>query len=88
MRTKSGIVTSKSGDKSIVVTVHTYENHPIYKKRFRKSSKFHAHDEANTAQVGDEVVIVESKPISKRKRWTVMPATANDNKAPTKKEAA
>ena len=87
MRTKNGIVTSKSGDKSIVVTVHTYENHPIYKKRFRKSSKFHAHDEENTFQIGDEVTITESRPLSKLKRWTVAPVATSTNNAPQKEAA-
>lgn len=69
MRSKKGTVVSKSGDKSIVVEVHVYVMHPKYKKRFRKSKKFHAHDEQNTAKVGDEVLIVETRPLSKLKRW-------------------
>lgn len=71
MRSKKGTVTSKSGSKTIVVTVHTYKQHPKYKKRYRVSKKFHAHDEKDQYQVGDDVVIYESKPLSKMKRWTV-----------------
>lgn len=75
MRTRKGIITSKSGDKTVVVTVHRYAVHPIYKKQYRISKKFHAHDEANTSQVGDEVTIVETNPISKLKKWRVASET-------------
>lgn len=71
MRSKKGTVVSKSGNKSIVVEVHTYKQHPKYKKRFRTTSKFHAHDEKETYKVGDEVTIYETTPLSKLKRWTV-----------------
>lgn len=73
MRSKKGTVVSKSGIKSIVVEVLTYKQHPKYKKRYRTTSKFHAHDEAEKYQVGDEVTIYETKPLSKLKRWTVDP---------------
>ena len=79
MRTKKGTVTSKSGDKSIVVSVHTYRQHEKYKKRFRVTSKFHAHDEENKYQVGDSVLIYETKPLSKLKRWTVTPPKTENN---------
>lgn len=84
MRSKKGTVTSKSGDKSIVVTVHTYRNHPKYKKRYRVSSKFHAHDEQNQYQVGDDVTIYETKPLSKLKRWTVEAPEGESNPNETK----
>ncbi|MEK7145984.1 MAG: 30S ribosomal protein S17 [Patescibacteria group bacterium] len=71
MRSKQGVIVSKSGDKSIVVVVHTYRTHPKYKKRFRVSKKFHAHDEKNECKVGDTVTIYETRPLSKLKRWTV-----------------
>lgn len=74
MRIKHGTVSSKSGDKTIVVTVHRYEVHPKYKKRYRLSSKFHAHDEDNTYSVGDNVVIGETRPLSKKKSWRVLSA--------------
>lgn len=71
MRTKKGTVTSAKMDKTIVVTVHTYKAHPKYKKRFRISNKFYAHDPENKYNVGDQVVIKESTPMSKLKRWVV-----------------
>jgi small subunit ribosomal protein S17 len=72
IRTKKGIVTSNKMDKTLVVQVHTYKMHPKYKKRFRTSSKFYAHNPENKFQIGDEVTIYETKPLSKLKRWTVV----------------
>lgn len=71
MRSKKGTVTSKSGTKTIVVSVHTYKTHPKYKKRYRVTKKFHAHDETEQYKVGDTVEIYETTPMSKMKRWTV-----------------
>ena len=70
MRSKKGTVVSKSGNKTIVVEVHTYRQHPKYKKKFRVTRKFHAHDEKEQYKVGDKVEIFETKPISKMKRFT------------------
>ena len=56
-------------DKTIVVRVETLKAHPRYKKIIRRSTKFHAHDERNEANVGDVVRIVETRPLSKTKRW-------------------
>jgi len=72
MRTKKGTVTSESGIKSVVVTVHTYKMHPKYGKKYRVSKKFHAHDEEGVAKLGDHVVIAETRPISKLKCWRVV----------------
>ncbi len=69
MRSKQGIVISNANDKTITVKVDREVRHPIYKKNYRVSKKFHAHDEKNEVQVGDVVEIVESKPISKQKTW-------------------
>jgi len=69
MRSKTGTVISSTNDKTIVVKVDREVKHPIYKKNYRVSKKFHAHDEKNEAQVGDVVSIAESKPISKLKTW-------------------
>ena len=69
MRTKKGVVTSAKMDKTIVVSEHTYKTHAKYKKRFRVTKKFYAHDEANVCQEGDVVVIKEGRPMSKNKRW-------------------
>lgn len=69
MRTKTGTVTSTKMQKTIVVTVTTYKTHPKYKKRYRSSSKFYAHDENGVAKLGDTVTINETRPLSKMKRW-------------------
>jgi ribosomal protein uS17 len=66
---RRGVVVSDKGDKTIVVKVDVIKSHPKYKKVVRRSVKFHAHDEQNTAGVGDTVRIVETRPISKHKRW-------------------
>jgi len=73
MRSKKGIVTSTKQEKTIVVTVHRYENHPLYKKRYRISKKFHVHNPENKAfEVGDEITFYETRPMSKLKRWTIV----------------
>ena len=66
---RRGVVVSDKGDKTIVVKVDVIKSHPKYKKVVRSTVKFHAHDEANTAGVGDTVRIVETRPLSKTKRW-------------------
>jgi len=71
-RERVGVVTSDSMDKSIVVVVKRKVKHPIYGKFVNKSSKFMAHDEENTANVGDTVKISETRPLSKNKRWRLV----------------
>lgn len=71
MRTKTWIVVSAKMNKTIVVKVDSYKNHPKYKKRYKVSSKFYAHDEENTYKEWDTVTITETRPLSKMKRWTV-----------------
>ena len=66
---RRGIVVSDRGEKTIVVQVDVTKIHPKYKKVVRRTRKFHAHDEQNTAGVGDVVRIVESRPLSKTKNW-------------------
>jgi ribosomal protein uS17 len=66
---RRGVVVSDKGDKTIIVKVDVIKSHPKYKKVIRRAVKFHAHDEANTAGVGDTVRIVETRPLSKTKRW-------------------
>lgn len=81
MRSKKGTVVSKSGDKTIVVEVHSYKQHAKYKKRYRITNKFHAHDEKSEYKVGDKVEIYETKPISKMKRFTTQkPKTTKETK--------
>ena len=66
---RQGTVVSDAADKTIVVKVDVIKAHPRYKKVVRRSTKFHAHDESNEAKIGDVVRIVETRPISKQKRW-------------------
>ena len=66
---RQGTVVSAAADKTIVVRVDLVKMHPRYKKVIRRSTKFHAHDERNEAKVGDIVRIVETRPLSRMKRW-------------------
>jgi small subunit ribosomal protein S17 len=75
-RVKVGRVVSDKMDKTVVVTVERLRRHPIYKRVVRLSSKFKAHDEENTARVGDTVRIEESRPLSREKRWRVVEVVA------------
>lgn len=75
-RNKVGRVVSDKMDKTVVVSVERLRRHPIYKRVVRLSSKFKAHDEENTARVGDTVRIEESRPLSAEKRWTVVEVVA------------
>lgn len=70
-RTIIGTVSSSKSDKTIVVTVQTRKTHPLYRKQYTVSKKFMAHDEKNEAQTGDKVAIIECKPLSARKRYTL-----------------
>lgn len=70
-KTIVGIVSSAKSDKTIVVTVQTKKTHPLYRKQYSVSRKFMAHDEKSEAQVGDKVSIVETRPLSARKRHTL-----------------
>ena len=72
MRTKKGVVTSTKMDKTIVVSVETYKNDPKYKKRFKVTKKFYAHDDENKAKEGEIVTIKETRPLSKLKRWVLV----------------
>jgi len=66
-----GRVTSDKMDKTVVVEVQRLQRHPLYGKVVRKTKKYMAHDEENACRVGDVVRIVESRPLSRRKRWVV-----------------
>ncbi|MCD8206326.1 MAG: 30S ribosomal protein S17 [Bacteroidales bacterium] len=67
-----GIVVSNKMDKSVVVAVTTREKHPIYGKFVKKTTKFVAHDEKNECSEGDRVHIMETRPLSKTKRWRIV----------------
>lgn len=71
-KARKGVVVSKSGDKTIVVRVERRYRHPLYGKELIDVRKFHAHDEANRAKVGDKVRIEECRPMSRMKRWRLV----------------
>lgn len=71
-KTQIGKVVSDKMDKTIVVAVETYKKHKLYHKRIRYTKKFKAHDEHNQAKIGDTVEIMETRPISKDKRWRLI----------------
>jgi small subunit ribosomal protein S17 len=75
-RVLQGTVVSDKNDKTVVVKVERRYTHPVMQKTVRQTKKYKAHDENNTFKVGDTVFIEESKPISKDKRWVVLPAQA------------
>ena len=77
-RMLSGVVVSSNSDKTIIVNVTRRIKHKLYKKIIRQTKKYHAHDEKNEFNVGDVVSIVESKPISKLKKWI---AISNDGES-------
>ena len=70
-KTRVGIVTSDKMDKTVVVSVKDRVQHPIYKKIVNRTIKFKAHDENNECGIGDRVMIMETRPLSKDKRWRV-----------------
>ena len=71
-KTKTGVVSSDKMDKTITVAVERKVKHPIYGKFVKKTTKFHAHDEKNEAKPGDVVIIMETRPMSKTKRWRLV----------------
>lgn len=71
-KTVKGVVVSNKMQKTVVVRVERTLRHPQYDKVITRAKKYYAHDEANTAQVGDEVVIMETRPLSKLKCWRVV----------------
>tara|TARA_Y100001970_G_C14102551_1_gene786306 strand:+ start:777 stop:1022 length:246 start_codon:yes stop_codon:yes gene_type:complete len=71
-RILSGVVVSSNANKTIVVDITRRIKHKLYKKIIRRTKKYHAHDENNEFKIGDTVSIIESKPISKLKKWRVI----------------
>ena len=69
---KVGVVSSDKMDKSRVIVVERYVRHPLYNKYIKKRSKFMAHDENNESHIGDTVKIMETRPLSRRKRWRLI----------------
>ena len=70
-RMMTGYVVSNKTDKTVVVRCETIVQHPLYKKYLRRRKKLMAHDPENTCQIGDKIQIVESRPLSRRKRWQI-----------------
>jgi small subunit ribosomal protein S17 len=71
-KTRIGVVSSSARDKTITVKVERKLKHPMYGKFVKQTKKFHAHDEENTAGIGDTVLIMETRPLSKLKRWRLV----------------
>lgn len=71
-KVRTGTVVSDKMDKTVTVLIERKIQHPIYKKYYRKSKKFLVHDESNTCGIGDVVTIMETRPLSKTKRWRVV----------------
>ena len=76
----TGKVISDKMDKTVVVAVEKLTRHPLYKKTIKKIAKFKAHDEENKCKAGDKVSIVESRPLSKDKRWRVLEIVEKESK--------
>jgi small subunit ribosomal protein S17 len=70
-KTLTGIVVSDKMEKSVVVSVERLVKHPVYQKYIRRKAKFMAHDEGNQCQIGDRVLLTETRPLSKQKRFMV-----------------
>ena len=71
-KVRSGVVSSNKMDKTITVAVRWKEKHPIYGKFVNKTKKYHAHDDKNECNIGDTVTIMETRPLSKLKRWRLI----------------
>ena len=71
-KVKVGKVVSDKMDKTAVVAIQSLKRHPLYKKTIRRTVRFKAHDEANACRIGDIVTIVDTRPLSKTKRWKVV----------------
>ncbi len=71
-KTRTGVVTSNKMDKTITIAIERKVKHPLYGKFVKKTSKFHAHDENNECSIGDTVKIMETRPMSKLKRWRLV----------------
>jgi small subunit ribosomal protein S17 len=71
-KTRIGVVSSNKMDKTVIVAVERKVQHPIYGKFLKKTTRFHAHDEKNECSIGDVVRIMESRPLSKTKRWRLV----------------
>jgi len=71
-KVRQGVVVSASGDKTCVVSISDRKRHPLYGKMITRSKKYHAHDENNECAIGDTVMIMETRPLSRLKRWRLV----------------
>lgn len=71
-KVRTGMVVSNNMDKTCVVQIERYVDHPLYKKKVMQTKKYKVHDEENICDVGDKIKIMETKPISKQKRWRLV----------------
>lgn len=71
-KTRTGFVVSDAMDKTVVVSTTQTVKHPLYSKIYKRNSKLYAHDEANEARIGDKVLLRETRPLSKTKRWRIV----------------
>ena len=87
-RVLTGIVTSNKADKTITVQIERKVKHPLYGKIIKRSTKVHAHDEENTAAIGDIVTVQECRPLSKSKTWMLVDANNEISVEPNKDNTA
>lgn len=87
-QTMVGRVVSDKMQKTIVVAVETSKRHPVYKKSYRWTKKYKAHDEENSARIGDMVRIEETRPLSREKRWLLVEILNRGDQAPAVSEVA
>lgn len=83
-KVREGLVVSNKMAKTVVVAVETKKVHPLYKKAIRLTKKYKAHDENNACKIGDKVKIVETRPLSKEKRWRVIEVVSTEETVETK----
>jgi len=83
-KVREGLVVSNKMDKTIVVAIETKRVHPLYKKAIKVTKKYKAHDENNNCKIGDKVKIIETRPLSREKRWRVMEIMPKREVAATK----
>ncbi|MFC1919657.1 30S ribosomal protein S17 [Chloroflexota bacterium] len=83
---RTGQVASTKMNKTVVVSVESRKRHPLYGKIFKRTKRYKAHDESNTCKIGDRVIIEESRPLSKEKRWRVVEILAKGEVAEVQPE--
>jgi small subunit ribosomal protein S17 len=83
-KVREGLVVSNKMAKTVVVAVETRKVHPLYKKAVRRTKKYKAHDENSACKIGDKVRIVETRPLSKEKRWRVTEIVSTEKMVETK----